>query len=46
MAMRLETVLGVKADLWLRLQAAYDLAQVRQNKADLVKGLRRLTPAA
>lgn len=32
MALRLEAVIGVKADLWLRLQAAYDLAQARQNK--------------
>ena len=46
MALRLETVIGATADHWLRLQSAYDLAQVRQNKADLVKGLRRLNPAA
>lgn len=46
MALRLETVIGASADHWLRLQAAYDLAQVRMTKADLVKGLRRLTPAA
>lgn len=46
MAVRLETVIGGTADHWLRLQAAYDLAQVRQKKADLTKGLRRLTPAA
>jgi antitoxin HigA-1 len=46
MALRLEAVIGATADHWLRLQAAHDLAQVRQTKADLVKGLRRLTPAA
>lgn len=46
MAVRLEAVIGGTADHWLRLQAAYDLAQVRQKKADLTKGLRRFTPAA
>lgn len=45
MAVRLEAVIGSTADQWLRLQTAYDLAQVRQNKADVVKGLRRLQPA-
>jgi len=46
MAMRLEAVIGSNADHWMRLQTAYDLAQVRQHKADITKGLRRLTPAA
>jgi addiction module HigA family antidote len=46
MALRLEAVIGARADHWLRLQAAYDLAQARQAKPDLVKGLRRLSPAA
>lgn len=46
MAVRLEAVIGSTADHWLRLQTAYDLAQVRQKKAGLTKGLRRLTPAA
>lgn len=32
MAVRLEQVIGGNADHWLRLQAAYDLAQVRLNK--------------
>lgn len=45
MAVRLEAVIGASADHWMRLQAAYDLAQVRQ-KADFTKGLRRLVPAA
>jgi antitoxin HigA-1 len=45
MAMRLEAVIGASADHWMRLQAAYDLAQVRQ-KSDFTKGLRRLVPAA
>ena len=42
MAIRLETVIGSTADHWLRLQASYDLAQVRQHKADMTNGLRRL----
>ena len=42
MAVRLETVIGSSADHWLRLQTAYDLAQVRQNKTDITKGLTRL----
>lgn len=46
MAVRLEAVIGGRADHWLRMQAAYDLAQVRQKKADLTRGLRRLTLAS
>lgn len=34
MAVRLEKGLGSTADTWLRMQAAYDLAQIR-NGADL-----------
>ena len=45
MAVRLETVIGANADHWLRLQTAYDLAQVRLNKAEITKGLKRLVPA-
>jgi addiction module HigA family antidote len=33
MAVRLEQVIGGSADHWLRLQAAYDLAQVRLSKS-------------
>jgi antitoxin HigA-1 len=33
MAVRLEQVIGSTADHWLRLQAAYDLAQVRLTKS-------------
>jgi addiction module HigA family antidote len=43
MAVRLEAVIGGTADHYLRMQAAFDLAQVRQNKADITRGLRRLT---
>ena len=42
MALRLEAVIGSTADHWLRLQAAYDLSQLRQHKADMTSGLRRL----
>jgi antitoxin HigA-1 len=42
MALRLETVIGASADHWLRLQAAYDLAQVRMVKGEALKGLRRV----
>lgn len=46
MAVRLEAVIGSNADHWMRLQASHDLAQVRQHKAEITKGLRKLTPAA
>ena len=42
MAIRLEKALGSTADTWLRLQANYDLAQVRA-KATSNK-VKRLTP--
>lgn len=43
MAVRLEAVIGSTADHWMRLQASYDLAQVRKNCADITKGLKKLT---
>jgi addiction module HigA family antidote len=42
MAIRLEAVIGSTADHWLRLQANYDLDQLRQYQADMTNGLRRL----
>jgi antitoxin HigA-1 len=36
MAIRLEKAFGSTADTWLRMQAAYDLAQARKN-ADQIK---------
>lgn len=33
MAVRLEKGIGSTADTWLRMQNAYDLVQVRQNRA-------------
>jgi addiction module HigA family antidote len=43
MAVRLEQAIGGTADHWLRMQVAYDLAQVRKTKG--IK-LRRLAPQA
>ena len=42
MAVRLEKAIGGTADHWLRLQAAYDLAQVRAREGEIV--VRRLVP--
>ena len=46
LALRLEIVLGGTADSWLRLQAAYDAAQVRQRLDEIGRGLVRIGPAA
>ncbi|AGA89072.1 addiction module antidote protein, HigA family [Thioflavicoccus mobilis 8321] len=35
MAIRLEKAFGSTADTWLRMQAAYDLAQARKKKIDV-----------
>lgn len=42
MAVRLEKAIGSTADAWLRMQAAYDLAQVRRHEGEIV--VRRLAP--
>lgn len=44
MAVRLEKALGGTADLWLRMQVNYDLAQVRQRDRSIK--VKRLTPKA
>ncbi len=44
MALRLEKALGGTADLWLRMQVNYDLAQVRRNERAIK--VRRLSPKA
>ncbi|HET6618933.1 MAG TPA: HigA family addiction module antitoxin [Dongiaceae bacterium] len=44
MAVRLEKALGGTADLWLRMQVNYDLAQVRRNDRGIK--VRRLSPKA
>jgi len=47
MALRLEVVIGSTADTWLRLQAAFDTAQVRERADEITKGLKRVkAPAA
>lgn len=43
MALRLEAVIGGSADLWLRLQAAYDVAQARKRTKEIVGSLERLS---
>ncbi len=35
MAIRLEKAFGSTADAWLRMQAAYDLAQARRHEKDI-----------
>lgn len=45
LALRLETVIGGTAEHWLRMQAAYDAAQVRERAGEITKGLRRLSAA-
>jgi len=43
MAVRLEKALGSTADIWLRMQMSYDLAQIRA-RAPSIK-VKRLAPA-
>jgi antitoxin HigA-1 len=42
MAVRLEQALGSTADTWLRMQANYDLAQIRRRPTRIQ--VRRLVP--
>ena len=35
MALRFEKAFGGSADMWLRMQAAYDLAQARKNQCNM-----------
>lgn len=44
LALRLETVIGSSAEAWLRLQAAYDAAQIRMRAEEITKGLKRIAP--
>lgn len=44
MALRLEKAFGGSADAWLRMQASYDLAQVRRHAGRLK--VKRLEPKA
>ncbi len=43
MAIRLEKAFGSTADAWLRMQAAYDLAQARRRERDIK--VKRFAPA-
>ena len=43
MALRLEKVVGSTVGSWLRMQAAYDEAQVRKKAAGITKELKRLS---
>ncbi len=44
MALRLECVIGSTADHWLRMQAAYDAAEIRGRASDITSGLKRAAP--
>lgn len=46
LALRLETVIGGTAEAWLRMQAAYDAAQVRARAAEITRGLKRIAVPA
>ncbi len=42
MALRLEAVFGSTAEAWLRMQSAWELAQVRSRAGSIVSGLKRI----
>ena len=42
MAIRLEAVFGSSAGNWLRMQANYEEAKVREREEEIVKGLKRV----
>jgi antitoxin HigA-1 len=46
LALRLEIVIGGTAEAWLRAQAAFDAAQVRQRASEIGKGLKRIEISA
>lgn len=45
MALRLARAFGSTAEMWLRLQAAFDLAETRKSKGDQLAAIRRLGTA-
>ena len=45
MALRLAKAFGSTAEMWLRLQAAFDLAEARKSKGDQLAAIRRLGTA-
>jgi addiction module HigA family antidote len=44
MAVRFEKAFGGSADMWLRMQSAFDLAQVRRRESEII--VERFAPAA
>lgn len=42
MAVRLEKAFGWKADLWMKLQAAYDLSQAREREDEIAGDIEAL----
>ncbi len=42
MALRLAKAFGSTAEMWMRLQAAFDLAEARKSKAEQLAAIRRL----
>ncbi len=45
MALRLEAVFGSTAEAWMRMQDAWELAQVRSQAGDIIAGLKRIDGA-
>lgn len=46
MALKFEHAFGISADLMVRVQASYNLAQARQQSAEIIAGIERFQPAA
>jgi addiction module HigA family antidote len=44
MALRLEAVFGSTAEAWMRMQDAWELAEVRQRADEITAGLTRIEP--
>lgn len=45
MALRLAKAFGSTAEMWMRLQTAHDLAQVRTREKEITSSVRQLHPA-
>lgn len=46
LALRIETVIGGGGDVWLRMQAAHDMARVRRRAREITLNLRPVRPPA
>lgn len=46
MALRLTKAFGGTAELWLRLQLAYDLAQAQKREAEITRDVRKVAMVA